>query len=162
MLYFAGSEKVQDSSLKRACYVLRFLLADRESLRHAFYSSHSRIAVIAQDEKLRDLPEFDFLPKLFDKTIRALAGTPSVPVTAIGEENLLCFENDTHRPEDMLVRELAISILLTAIPKVMPKLQADIEHQYRWALASGLWGATFAGTSPELYLVRRIDVYVCP
>ena len=154
-LSVAASSHVADAALSRACYVVRFLLADRPSTRQAFYASQSRVAVMAHSENIRDLPEYDFLPALFDKPVRALAGTPTVPVTAIGEENLLCFSDDENRPEDTLVRELAISILLTAVPVTMPKLRRMVDIQYDRAMRSGLWQNTFASASPELYFVSR-------
>ena len=149
----AASSHVADAALRRACYVLRFLLADRLSTRQAFYAAQSRVAVMAHSESIRDLPEYDFLPSMFDTRVRALAGTPTVPVTAIGEENLLCFSDDENRPEDTLVRELAVSILLTAVPLTMPKLRRMVDAQYELAMASGLWEDTFASKSPELYFV---------
>ena len=85
--------------------------------------------------------------------MRALAGTPGLPVTAIGEENLLCVEDDDHRNEDILMRELAISILLTAVPRSMPKIRQELNLQYVFAMKSGLWQDTYASISPELYLV---------
>ena len=152
-LSVVASQHVADAALSRACYVLRFLLADRVSLRHAFYTSQSRIVVMAHNEKIRDIPEYDFLPEIFDDAVRVLAGTPSVPVTVVGEENLLCFSNDSNRPEDTLVRELAISILMTAVPVTMPKLGRMVAAQYTRAMASDLWQGTYASASPELYLV---------
>ena len=45
-----GSEKVPDEALQRACYVLRFLLADIRLLREKYFRSYGRVAIMAVDE----------------------------------------------------------------------------------------------------------------
>ena len=47
---FSGSEKVPDEALQRACYVLRFLLADIRLLREKYFRSYGRVAIMAVDE----------------------------------------------------------------------------------------------------------------
>ena len=155
VLSFAASGRVRDEALQRACYVLRFMLADRPSIRQSFYATQARITVLVHDETLRDLPEYDWLPRVFDASVRALAGTPLVPVTAIGEENLLCFRNGTNSFEDILVRELAISILLNAVPMTMPKLETQVRRNFRRARDNELWTGTHAGETQELYFVSQ-------
>ena len=83
------------------------------------------------------------------------ASSKILAVTAIGEENLLCIEEDSHRDEDILLRELAISILLTAVPRSMPKIRQELDRQYVFAMESSYWQNTYASISPELYLVSK-------
>ena len=153
---------MSDVALKRACYVLRFLLADRESVRQAFYAAQSRVVVLAHDEKIRDLPEYEWLPRVFDSSVRALGGTPLIPVTAIAEENLLCFRNGSSPFEDILVRELAISILLNAIPMTQLKLERQVRVCFRRARENDLWKETSAGESQELYFVGSNHSFLIP
>ena len=50
-----STNNVQNEALKRACYVLRFLLADRPVLRQSLYKNYGRVGIIAVDEgKLLD------------------------------------------------------------------------------------------------------------
>ena len=53
-----SSELVKDETLRRACYTVRFMLADREDLRRAQYFNGGRIVIMAQYplEKTTDVP----------------------------------------------------------------------------------------------------------
>jgi hypothetical protein len=150
----SGSRKVTDEALKRACYVLRFLLADREDLRLAFYTGHGRVAVIASREDLTLLPEYWFLGKEYDEATRGLGAVPIIPVSSAGEENILCEEDDKYLSEDILIRELAMGILKLAVPKALPNLYRELVSHYTHAKMSGWWRNTYAILSPDSYFVR--------
>jgi len=53
--------EVPDAAISRACYVLRFLLADRADLRRAYYKSFGRVAVVGRRQTLSDIPEYSEL-----------------------------------------------------------------------------------------------------
>jgi hypothetical protein len=123
----AASNVVSNMALTRACYVLRFLLADRAVLRQAYYKSYGRVAVIGQNQSLSDVPEYRLLNvdwSLFPSDTqhrrqpRGAAAVPSAPVTTASEENLLCIDAvaaglnpDWISFDDMLLKNLAIGIL---------------------------------------------------
>ena len=86
-----------DKALSRACYVLRFLLADRSDLRQQFYKSYGRISIMAPSESTTDIPEHSFLAPIYDEKTRGLGGIPIAPASSAGVENVLCFHNDTYR-----------------------------------------------------------------
>ena len=89
-----SSGRVQDRALKRACYVVRFLFADRVDIRNSFHNNHGRAGVIAVNEGTTNIPEHSFLPKWWDKRARGLGATPQIPISTGGEENLLCYSTD--------------------------------------------------------------------
>ena len=103
-----GTLEVADAALRRACYVLRFLLADRKDLRQAYYRSYGRVAVVAREGHLRALPEFHFLPAVFDEATPGLGAIPMAPVSAAKENNVLCWRNDTFGREDILIRAIGM------------------------------------------------------
>ena len=56
MLYMSpASASVPDEALERACYVLRFLLADREDMREQFYRHYGRVVVMGADQLLHQV-----------------------------------------------------------------------------------------------------------
>lgn len=95
-----GHGSVPDAALKRACYVLRFLLADRSDLRQAFYSKWGRVVVLGKDEFVHDLPEFNFLKNYLDYEgvahLKTIPASDQFPIAIAPEENLLCHE--AHHP----------------------------------------------------------------
>jgi hypothetical protein len=84
-----GSNKVSANAIKRACYVLRFFLAEREDVRNAFHRKNLRIVVISSSENLLSVPELNYLGNKWI-AIRGLSATKRLPLVAIGEENVLC------------------------------------------------------------------------
>ena len=46
----AGSPRVRGSTLRRACYVVRFMFADRYAVRNSYYTRYGRFAVMATTE----------------------------------------------------------------------------------------------------------------
>ncbi|KAK2142118.1 hypothetical protein LSH36_995g01086 [Paralvinella palmiformis] len=154
-----GSRKVSDEALKRACYVLRFLLADRQDLRHAFYSAHGRVAVIATGEQITLLPEYTFLGKEYDEATRGLGAVPMIPVASAGEENILCEEEDIYLSEDILIRELSISILRLAVSKALPGASNQLHNYYTHAKMSGWWRDTYAILTPDAYFGEGVQSF---
>jgi len=94
---------VSDRAMRRACYVLRFLLADRHDLVKNYYEAYGRVAIIPAGAKLRSLPEFRFLPRQFDDETPGLGATVSVPVSVAREENIVCDSKDKS-PDDILLQ----------------------------------------------------------
>ena len=85
-----GSSQVDDDALKRACYVLRFLLADRSDIRTMFYRLSGRVAVIGRNENTNDIPEHANFPDSINQRARGLGATWDVPISTAAEENVLC------------------------------------------------------------------------
>lgn len=87
----SASAYVPDSAVKRACYVLRFLLADHSAIRQSFYRLYGRVTVIGQKENTTTIPEHAHLPSWWNLRARGLGATPDLPVSSGGEENILCY-----------------------------------------------------------------------
>lgn len=92
-----SSNKVSMNGLKRACYVLKFYLANNIELREHFYKKNLRVVVLASSESLLNIPEFTHIfnsnQNMFN-SLRGLSPTLANPLITIGEENLLCSLND--------------------------------------------------------------------
>ena len=73
---------VPDDALKRACYVLRFMLADHSGVREWFYRKHGRVGVMAETEVTTDIPEHSWLePTFWDERARGLGATEAWPIS---------------------------------------------------------------------------------
>ena len=112
---FLGSAGVPDAALTRACYVLRFLLADRLDLRRAYFKSYGRVVILGGGEALSSVPEYASLPGGVAWPTRggprSLGAVPLAPVTTGAVENVLCQQDRGQRasePDDMLLKSLAI------------------------------------------------------
>ena len=95
---------MSDNALKRACYVLRVVLADRKDLRHAYYHRYGRVAVIPAGHKLTEIPEYSRLAHMpaYDAATPGLGAIRSAPVSTAKEANVLCIHNDTDHEDIML------------------------------------------------------------
>ena len=76
-----ASSKVPDDTLRRACYVLRFVLADHSAVRTGFYKRHGRVAVKADSDLMTDIPEYDHRKYRYVAENNGLGGTITVPVS---------------------------------------------------------------------------------
>ena len=132
---------MSDAAVKRACYVLRFLLADRDDLRRAYYKSHGRVVVVGRDQNLHDIPEYrrpgvdllDFPPDgPLPLPVRGVAAIIAVPVTTAPEENLLCLDSaassrDTF--DDVLLKTLAIGVLNVAAARGLSRTSQPGDYE---------------------------------
>jgi hypothetical protein len=90
-----GSNKVSTSGLKRACYVLRFYLADRDQFKESFFKRNVRVVVMATTENVLNVPEYSSLPPSWN-SLRGLSPTRNIPLVTIADENLQC-SNDKYK-----------------------------------------------------------------
>ena len=106
----SGSSSVPDTAMSRACYVLRFLLADRVDLRQAYFKSYGRVVVIGRHERINDVPELAvLLQDTWTGSARSLGAVPLAPATVGAEENVLCYgDHEPRELDDMLLKSLAI------------------------------------------------------
>lgn len=111
-----------------------------------------------RDATLTSLPEYRHLPVTFD-ALRGVGAIPNVPVTSVGEENVLCDEvGDASRHEDVLVRELAEGLLHLAIPSADVTFIGNLQLAYDQAARNGRWRYTYAALSPATYFVSMIKI----
>ncbi|CAG5118594.1 unnamed protein product, partial [Candidula unifasciata] len=152
------SRDVPDDALKRACYVLRFLMADHSKIRQSFYKLYGRIAVIGLNENVTDLPEYSALPPDINYRARGLGPTEAVPVVSGAEENVLCYREDRYLGEDILLHEAAHGVH-TAAQRELSEWQRRLVESFRKANASGLWSDTYSSTSVEEYMAEGVQSF---
>ena len=141
-----SSNVSRDDALTRACYTVRFLLADRKDIRDAMFDQYGRVGVIALTERTTEIPEHRYLDSAYDERARGLGGIPNVPVTTDGEENILCADRTVDRwfEEDVLIHEFAHAIHLISLNRIGSSFQSNLSTIYNMAKAENLWPNTYA------------------
>ena len=76
-----SSGRVRDEALRRACYVVVFLFADRQDIRTWFYRRRGRAGVIAQSEGVTSIPEHAWLGSWWNQRARGLGATLTHPIS---------------------------------------------------------------------------------
>jgi len=155
-----SSYRPSDEALKRACYVLRFLLGDRRILRHYLYKYYGRIGIIATTEVTRTIPEHAFLPPWWDQRARGLGGTIAVPISTGAEENLLCLPSDRYHAEDIFLHEFSHGIQeIAARGGGIPGFWERLVRQYNYAKRVGLWRNTYAMSTAQEYFAEGVQSF---
>ncbi|GFR87746.1 secreted ShK toxin domain containing protein [Elysia marginata] len=85
-----SSKNVSDDALRRACYVVRFLLAGNSQVRKWVYRMSGRLAVIGENEKTLDIPEHSHLDDHLNQRTRGLGAVATIPISTGAEENIMC------------------------------------------------------------------------
>ncbi|KAI8494649.1 hypothetical protein Bbelb_278750, partial [Branchiostoma belcheri] len=153
-----GSSILPDDALRRACYDVLFLLADRKDVRDSYYNYYGRAAIMDDTEVTLDIPEHSNLDPVFTRA-RGLAGTVSRPVSTGAEENVLCFSNDSYRVEDTFIHGFAQGLDILGARKVISDFQTRLQAAYNSALANGLWANTFADDTRDAYWAEGVQSF---
>ncbi|XP_078605992.1 uncharacterized protein LOC144878844 [Branchiostoma floridae x Branchiostoma japonicum] len=154
-----GSSVVPDEALRRACYDVLFLLADRKDLRDSYYDYYGRAAIMAETEVTLDIPEHSDLDVSFNTRARGLGATVSRPVSTGAEENVLCYSSDRYRSEDIFLHEFSHGIDLLGARQVIPDWRSRLHAAYNSARAAGLWANTYADDTIEEYFAEGVQAY---
>lgn len=156
-----SSEKVDDQALEIAADIVEEMLGFRSDVRHAMITGGAYVGIMATDEVTTDIPEHAFLKADtatdWDQRARGLGGTVAVPITTVGEENLLCLPEDRYRGENILVHEFAHAIDGIGISFVDPTFPDTLGDMYRRALDQGLWADTYAGSNAGEYWAEGVQ-----
>ncbi len=159
-----AAESIDDRALEAAAARMAGLLAERPDLAGSVAVSIDGIAVIGQDQRITDLPEFEDVYKIHPGTDwhrlgRSFPGTEEIPVVAGSEENLLCLESDRFEGEDMFVRDFGWTIRRFGIALVDHGLDHAIEAAYGRAIAADLWRNTVAEVNSDMYWAEGVQSF---
>ena len=159
-----AAESVDDMTLEAAATRMAGLLASRPDLAASVAASIDGVAVIGQDQRIADLPEFEEIYKIHPGTDwhrlgRSFPGTEEIPVAAGAEENLLCLESDRFAGEDMFVRDFGWTIRRFGIARVDHDLDQAIEDAYGRAIAADLWRNTVAEVNSDMYWAEGVQSF---
>ena len=154
-----GSSKVRDSAFGVAYEIVVNMLSGRPDIRAAMISNGARVGIMARTEVTLDIPEHSDLDESFNTRARGLGGTLALPITTVGEENLLCDPGDSYRGESILVHEFSHGIYNLGVLFVKDRVQISIDLgvAYFMATIQGLWANTYAAENPEEYQAEGVQ-----
>ena len=158
-----SSSKTPDAALFRARDIIGEMLVNRPDLRATIAGLGIRVAIMAKSEVTTDIPEHSDLYEAFpgidwNTRARGLGATLIRPAISAAEENLLCYENDPYRNEDILSHEFAHTMFLGV--EQQPggaAFRARIEVAYKRAIDAGLWSETYAATNADEYWAEGVQ-----
>ncbi|XP_033634849.1 dextranase-like isoform X2 [Asterias rubens] len=157
-----SSDNCGDAAVIRACYTVRFLLADRKDIRDSMFDQYGRVGVIAKSERTTEIPEHSHMDSdVIDDRARGLGGVPNIPITTNAEENLVCgtvFE-DRWSEEDILIHEFAHAIHLISLQKISSTFDTELGSAYTMAKTSTLWQDTYAISKVTEYFAEGVQAF---
>jgi len=165
-----ASARVNPFALKEAVYIIDLMLAKRPDVRTAMIKSGSRLCIMAHDEFTTDLPEWACLAEgtipgfpgvsardFRDARARGMGGSETDPYCSCAEENLLGYEGDPYRAENILIHELAHNIHLRGMSNVDPTFDARVKAAYDAAMNEGLWNGKYASVNHHEYFAEGVQ-----
>ncbi|CAH1258082.1 MDGA2 [Branchiostoma lanceolatum] len=154
-----GSSILPDDALRRACYDVLFMLADRKDIRDSYYDYYGRAGIMAETEVTLDIPEHSGLDPDFNTRARGLGATVSKPVSTGAEENVLCYNTDPYKVEDIFIHEFAHGVDILGARKAVSDFITRLQAAYDSALANGLWANTYADDTRDEYWAEGVQSY---
>ncbi|MBI9043454.1 MAG: hypothetical protein JEZ06_03155 [Anaerolineaceae bacterium] len=158
-----SSENVRDLALQQAYYIIMNMLAPIPEVRQELIANGAYFAIIGIKEQQTTLPEYAHLDSdYWDQRARGLGGSRDLPITSVGEENLLCMSRmvDGYRGESVAVHEFAHTISLMGLKKEdFEILEREFNSIYESAIAEGLWYDTYAGSNAGEYWAEGVQTY---
>jgi len=91
MEMFAGSKEVSINALKRACFLTKFLLADRMDVVQHYYKHFGRVVVMNANTFVKDVPHYKkYITNQYDNMKTGLGAIMLAPVTTIAIKDAEC------------------------------------------------------------------------
>jgi hypothetical protein len=151
-----SSAAVSDTVLASACLIAVNMVRFRADVREEMIQERQRVAVLGLDEVTTDVPEYANLYTMFPgpewDALRGVGATIAIPVSSVGQENLLCLTNDPYAGEQVLVQTFATAVLLALERVDGSTFGSRVTAAYDAAMRAGLWQNTYA-------MENRIEYY---
>ncbi len=131
------------------------MVSARPDVLASLLETHTRFAVIGEQEQTNDIPEYRDQPDSINERARGLGG---VPAASCAEENILCNRTlDRWRGEGICVHEFAHTMSVNGLFRVDPTFRGRLERAYQDALAAGLYANTYALESYQEYWAEGVQ-----
>ena len=175
-----GSARVPDEALLIARDIVIAQLAHRRDIGRELVAQNTRIAIIAPDEGMTNLPEhrdwkkpakddprlttcerqrYAEIAALTDQEYwnRRARGSGGY-FTTVGAENLLAIPGSRYFGQNILVHEFSHAILY-AMQRADPALHARIRRAYDHARRAGLWEGEYAAVTIDEYWAEGTQIW---
>jgi hypothetical protein len=149
-----SSPAVDDQAVVDACQIVVHMLSFRGDVRQRMTELNMSVAIIGVNEVTTQIPEYRNLNTMFPMQnwdrLRGVGATIQIPVSSVGEENLLCLSGDPYAGESVVVQTFSSAILL-GVENVETSYKNRLQDAYTSATNAGLWQHTFAQMTPIAY-----------
>jgi hypothetical protein len=153
-----ASPAVSDAAVRQATLLASAMLAALPPrARAAMIATGQRVLVIGEHQRTTDMPEYRGLPASTNERERGMFDGRTTSSAA--EENVLCFEKDGWRGENILVHELAHQLKLAGLAAADPSFNGRVQAAFDHARAAGLYANRYAGTNAEEYWAEGVQDY---
>lgn len=155
-----SSSVVDSQAVVDACMIVAHMLSLRADVRQEMVNLNMSVAVIGVGEVTTDIPEYKNLNTMFPmqdwNRLRGIGATKPIPVSSVGEENLLCLQGDMFAGEQLLVQTFATGVLL-AVQDVDNTFTSRLDAAFQAATSAGLWKNTYASQNDIEYYAEGVQ-----
>jgi hypothetical protein len=155
-----ASADVDAAAVVAACQIVAHMVRMRADVRQALIRQDQSVAIIGINELTTQIPEYKNLYAMFPNqdwdSLRGIGATLMIPVSSVGEENLLCLQNDIFAGEKLLVQTFATAVLL-GVDDADNTFDARLNAAFQAATSAGLWKNTYAGVNEIEYYAEGVQ-----
>jgi hypothetical protein len=155
-----SSSAVDDRAVASACQIVVHMLRARKDVRDAMVRQHQMVAIIGVGEVTTNIPEYRSLYQIFPgqdwDRLRGVGATIMIPVSSVGEENMLCLADDPFAGERLLVQTFATAVKL-GVEDADSTFKSRIRAAFDAATSAGLWRNTYAGANDIEYYAEGVQ-----
>ena len=155
---------MEPAAVEATAEIALAMIGHRPDVIAAMLDNGLRIGVIADTEVTSDMPEYSDIYDQFpgvdwDTRARGLGATLFIPLSTVGEENVLCLPGDRYAGESIMVHEFAHTIHVMGLDFVDRTFTARLESIYEQSLNEGLWANSYAGTNASESFAEGVQSY---
>jgi hypothetical protein len=136
------------------------MVITRDDVRAAMINQRMSVAIIGINEVTTNIPEYRNLNTMFPNQnwdrLRGVGATLMIPVSSVGEENLLCLQNDMFAGEQLLVQTFATGVLL-GVQDADGTFESRLNAAFQAATSTGLWRDTYAAANEIEYYAEGVQ-----
>jgi len=155
-----ASRDVDDVAVVAACKTVVHMVGFRSDIREAMMRQNMSVAIIGAGEVTTDIPEYRNLNSMFPQQdwnrLRGVGATLMIPVSSVGEENLLCLQGDIFAGEKLLVQTFATAVLL-GVEEADNTFDNRVRAAWDAATSAGLWRNTYAEVNEIEYYAEGVQ-----
>lgn len=150
--------EVEDQAVAEACSIVQQMLSERSDVAEEMAQNGARVAIVDEDRRLTELPDFQDLGPEWDDE-RGAGATLEFPTAGAAEENLLCLESDVYHGEVLLVHAFAHAVRNLGIRPLEEDFDTRLATLYETALDAGKWQDTYAATTRAQYWAEGVQSF---
>jgi hypothetical protein len=164
-LAVVGSGVVTDEALLVAAKIVKIMSSRRPDLHRALIEDRVRVAIMAQSEQTTDIPEHRMYADL--NWARGLGATRWSLASSGAEENVLAWERDHYRGDNIFVHELSHTYLGVNLdaPRYVYQVRSAVTLQhaafrrYNASRARGLWNNTYSESNADEWFAVGAQIW---